>query len=919
MKLKPVSLAVATVLATYALPTLAQEAPRQLERVTVTGSNIKRIDVEGANPVQTITKEEISNSGKATLTEYLQSLALDGQGSLPTGFGNGFAAGATAISLRGLGANATLVLVNGRRLAPYPRADDFQKMFTDLSTIPLEAVDRIEVLKDGASAIYGSDALAGVVNIILRKNFSGAIGKAEAGTSKYGDGNRAKAAVLVGAGDIASDKWNAFVNIEASRNGEIHYRDRDRKYIGKGDVRPWGYDALATQWTPGYRIGNTVSPSPAGYVRNGTSSGAYQLISPCTTALRGVVSPAIDGDAGCSYDVGQLRSFQPSLENLSIFARGTLALSNDWEASAELSYAKNKTGFDVSNLTTPGTIVGPYGLRGYGTGINVPELTLSASHPDNPFGIPARFRYAFGEFGPQRRTNDVDVTRLMVGVKGTAAGWDIDAGVVHSESKLDQVYSVLRVQGVIDAFNNPASPTFGYRMGANAGLNTDAQRASILTRATSASKTTLDVVDVRASRELMNLPGGAMALALGTEYRKLSLKAPSLSGSEDGSVFASYNGFFGDEKVWAAYGELLVPVLKNVEITGAVRYDHYDTFSATTPKLAAKFTPIPQLLLRASYSEGFRAPNPAEASPTAQATFASSGAYDPIRCPGGVQATGAVAADCTGSAAGGISQGNPNLKPEKSKNFNLGFVAEPLKGLTFGADFWQVKKTNNIQTISFQEALNRPDVVRSDNNLPGIPNSGSIIVAYAPFANLGGSKVAGVDVDVGYRWKIQNVGNFKTDLHWTRLTTWEDVTVDGAKRDFVGTHGNCDVSNCAGTPRDKINLSTTWETATVGMTATVNWRSSMKNVGDNSDPTCLTLARLDGSEDCARLPSFYTVDLSGRWNVNKNLQIYGSINNLLNRVAPLDTVTYGGINYNPMDASGAMGTYFSLGLRYSFK
>lgn len=900
----------------------AQQAPAEpqtLQRVEVTGSNIRRTDAEGANPVQTITREEISNSGKATLTEYLQTLALDGQGSLPTGFGNGFAAGATAISLRGLGANATLVLVNGRRLAPYPRADDFQKMFTDLSTVPLEAVERIEVLKDGASAIYGSDALAGVVNIILRKNFTGVVGKAEAGTSKYNDGNRTKAAVLVGGGDISSDKWNAFLNIEASKNSEIHYRDRDREWIGKGDVRPWGYDALATQWTPGYRIGNTVSPSVAGYVRNGTTSGAYQTISPCTTALRAVVSPPIEGDAGCSHDNGQLRSFQPSLENLSIFGRATLALSNDWEASTELSYAKNKTGFDVNLLTTPGTIVGPYGIRGYGTGINVPELTLAASHPDNPFGIPARFRYAFGEFGPQRRTNDVEVTRLMVGVKGTAAGWDLDAGVVHSESKLDQVYTVLRTQGVIDAFNNPASPTFGYRMGANAGLNTDAQRASLLTRASSASKTTLDAVDVHASRELMNLPGGAMALALGAEFRKLKLSAPSLSGTEDGSVMASYNGFFGDEKVWAAYGELLVPVLKNLELTGAVRYDHYDSFNATTPKIAAKFTPIPQLLLRASYSEGFRAPNPAESSPNAQAAFASSGAYDPIRCPGGVPAPGAVAADCTGSAAGGISQGNPNLQPEKSKNFNLGFVAEPVKGLTFGADFWQIKKTNNIQTISFQEAFNRPDVVRSDNNLPGIPNSGSIIVAYAPFANLGGSKVAGVDVDIGYRWKIADVGGFRTDLHWTRLTTWEDTTVDGVKRDFVGTHGNCDVSNCIGTPRNKVNVSGTFETATFGVTATVNWRSGLKNVGDNTDPTCLTLARLDGSDECAELPSFYTMDLTGRWNITKNLQIYGSINNLFDRVAPLDTVTYGGINYNPMDASGAMGRYFSVGLKYQFK
>lgn len=908
----------AAALACFAAATQPAFAQQALERVVVTGSNIKRIDAEGPNAILSITKDEISNSGKATLTEYLQSLSLDGQGSLPTGFGNGFAAGATAISLRGLGANATLVLVNGRRLAPYPRADDFQKMFTDLSTIPLEAVERIEVVKDGGSAIYGSDALAGVVNIILKRNFTGAVGKVEMGASEKGDGKRAKAALTVGAGDLASDKWNVFLNAEAQKVDEIHYRDIDREWIGKGDVRPWGYDALASQWTPGYRIGNTVSSSVAGYVRNGTSSGAYQLISPCTSALPGVIQPPIAGDAGCSYDIGQFRSFQPSLKTMSLFGRGTVALGGDWEGYAELSYAQNKTGFDVSLLGTPGTIIGPYGLRGYGTGINVPELTLAANHPDNPFGIAARFRYAFGEFGPQRRTNDVDTSRVMVGAKGSAAGWDIDTGVVHSESKLDQAYTVLSIPGLLNAFSNPNSTAF-YRMGANAGLNTDAQRAALLVRATSASKTTLDVIDLKGSRELMNLEGGPMALALGAEYRKLSLSAPSLSGTQDGSVQASYNGFFGDEKVWAAYGELVAPVLKSLELTAAVRYDHYDAFDATMPKIAAKFTPIPQLVFRGSYSEGFRAPNPAESSPNAQATFASSGAYDPIRCPKGVLAAGGVAADCTGSAAGGISQGNPNLKPEKSKNYNLGFVAEPIKGLTFGADFWQIKKTNNIQTISFQEAFNRPDVVRSDNNLPGVPNSGSIIVAYAPFANLGGSKVSGVDVDFGYRWNVADIGRFKTDVHLTHYTKWEDITVDGAKRDFVGTHGNCDVSNCIGTPTNKVNAAFTWEQSTFGMTATMNWRSSLKNVGDNSDDTCLSLARLDGSEECKKLPSFYTLDLSGRWNVSKALQIYGSIQNLFDRVAPLDTVTYGGINYNPMDASGAMGRYLSVGLRYTFK
>lgn len=917
MKFNPIYLAVVASVA--AIPAYAQQdASQQLERVVVTGSNIKRIEAEGANPILSITKEEISNSGKATLTEYLQSLSLDGQGSLPTGFGNGFAAGATAISLRGLGANATLVLLNGRRLAPYPRADDFQKMFADLSTIPLEAVERIEVLKDGASAIYGSDALAGVVNIILRRNFNGAVGKVEAGSSRYGDGNRAKAAFTVGAGDLATDKWNGLFNIEVSKTDEIHYRDRDRKWIGKGDVRPWGYDALASQWTPGSLSNNNASSSVAGYVRNPNDL-IYHLVSPCTTALPGVIKPPIAGDDGCSYDIGQFRSFQPALQNLSLFGRGTVALNENWEAYAELSYGKNKTGFDVSPLGTPGTIVGPYGVRGYGSGINVPELKLSAAHPDNPYGVDTRFRYVFGEFGAQRRTNDVDISRIVAGVKGTAAGWDLDAGLMHSESKLDQAYTVLSIQGVMDAFSNPGSATFGYRMGANAGLNTDAQRASLLVRATSASKTTLDVIDAKASRELVDLPGGPLALALGAEYRKLSLSAPSLSGTEDGSVQASYSGFFGDEKVWAAYGELLAPVLKSVELSAAMRYDHYDSFNSTTPKVAVKFTPVKELVLRASYSEGFRAPNPAESSPKAMATFSTAGLHDPVRCPNGkTPLPGGTAADCNGSAVGGFGQGNPDLKPEKSKNINLGFVAEPVKGLTFGADFWQIKKKNQIQTLSGQEAFERPDVVRSDNNLPGIPNSGSAILIYAPFVNKGESKVAGVDVDFGYHWTMQDVGRFKTELHMTHVNTWKLID-GGVTTEYAGTHGNCDVSNCIGTPKDKVNVAVSWDTSTFGLTAVMNWRSSITNTPAKGDDTCLSLGRLDGSSVCSKLPSFYTVDLTGRWNVTKSLQLYGSIQNLFDRVAPIDTVTYGGINYNPMDSSGAMGRYYSLGLKYQFK
>ena len=181
-----VSLALAYV--AFGLPAMAQDTQGSIQRVEVTGSSIKRATAETASPIQVISREDIAKSGKATVAEYLQTLTADGAGSLPTGFGNGFAAGSTAISLRGLGATSTLVLLNGRRMAPFARADDGQKSFTDLSTVPMEAVERIEVLKDGASATYGADAIAGVVNIILRKDFTGLAFKAEAGESRYHDG-----------------------------------------------------------------------------------------------------------------------------------------------------------------------------------------------------------------------------------------------------------------------------------------------------------------------------------------------------------------------------------------------------------------------------------------------------------------------------------------------------------------------------------------------------------------------------------------------------------------------------------------------------------------------------------------------------------------------------------------------------------
>jgi iron complex outermembrane receptor protein len=187
----------------------AQEAAQQpMQRVEITGSNIRRAQAETASPVQTLSRADIEKSGKTTVAELMQTLAVDNQGSVPMTFGGGFASGASGISLRGLGAASTLVLINGRRVAPYGLADDGQKVFADLNVIPSEAIERVEILKDGASAIYGSDAIAGVVNVILRRDFEGTTLRASQGISEERDGHDTRLAITHGVGKLDTDRYN---------------------------------------------------------------------------------------------------------------------------------------------------------------------------------------------------------------------------------------------------------------------------------------------------------------------------------------------------------------------------------------------------------------------------------------------------------------------------------------------------------------------------------------------------------------------------------------------------------------------------------------------------------------------------------------------------------------------------------------
>jgi len=913
-----VSLALAYVALTASA--MAQDTEQgPIQRVEVTGSSIKRASAETASPVQVITREDIAKSGKTTVAEYLQTLTADGAGSLPTGFGNGFAAGSTAISLRGLGATSTLVLLNGRRMAPFARADDGQKSFTDLSTVPMEAVERIEVLKDGASSTYGADAIAGVVNIILRKDFTGLAMKIEAGKSGDHDGEQGKVAVTWGKGSLDDDGYNWLINAELFGNAELMNSDRaGREWIGHGDIRPWGY-AANTQFAAGYITPGASSPSPTGALRNPANNNYVSL--PGCAQLS--ATKAQDPAGGCLWYADQFRSMQPQIGGLNLYTRFTKNLATDLQLYAEAGYSKRDTEFTLVPPSTSATVAfppnaaNPTGVINYGN-----TILMAANHPQNPYGVPVRLRYSMFDVGPSTRSADNEFSRVVIGLKGARFGWDFDTGYTHSQSALDLNYSnMINMKVLQAALGNPASQYFPYYIGTQASRNPASLYAAMVVNAKSHSTTELDVVDFKASRELMQLPGGALGLAVGTEYRRLKLDNPSLDGTQDGTINSSYVAAKGTDDVKAVFVEIAAPVLKSVELSAALRYDRYKNFSSTTPKFGAKWTPISTFALRGTYSEGFRAPGPAESGVDSQST-GNSAVRDPVRCPGGVPAAGgATAADCS-ITIGAVKVGNPNLQPETSKGATLGMVWDPFNGTSLSLDAWKIKRSNEINPLSYVEAAALPTAIRNDNNLVvgGVvqPNTGTLLLSNAPYQNSSYTQVKGIDLDVKQRIALGSYGRSVIGLTWTHVASWLRAEKNGTMFQYAGTHGNCDTSNCSGTPKDKISLAATWEREDLSVTAIANYRADIANTYFAGDKCASQYANGSDAPNGCRLASFTTVDLSARYKLTPQWQVYASISNLFDKIAPLDPLTYGGLSYNPMDASGAIGRYFKIGARAQF-
>ena len=938
----PPRLGLALASALLSLPVLAQDnaAPAPLQRVEITGSNIRRAQAETASAVQTLNAADIEKSGKASVAELLQTLAVDNQGSVPTSFSGGFAAGASGISLRGLGTASTLVLLNGRRVAPYGLADDGQKVFADLNIIPLEAVERVEILKDGASAIYGSDAIAGVVNVILRRDYQGTAVKGNYGKTKDWDGREARASITHGFGDIDNDRYNVLLNLEYSEKGAISNRDRaGRGAVGRSDLRDLGFSAQETLSGAGAITdnnaagsavnGNVRNPDTFDYYNRGNLGGVgFTRTFPGAACGNFTNHPQGDPGGGCLIDAAQqYGQIQPRQKNINFFGRGAWQLTPALQAYAELNVYHSES----SSVTTPSTISGSVGFPG--GPVSNAAVALGAGHPDNPyFGRAARLRYLAADVGPRTSEVDSTFTRFVAGIKGSVAGWDIDSALLYSQNKVANERGGFLQRDVAFALLNPSdanvaaarlNPAYAalpagsvWRIAENAGLNSPALYAALSPRISNDAKTHIAQIDFKASREMGKLDGGSLGLAVGAEFRHESTELQPTAGTERGNIIGlGYSAYKGSRNASALYAEVLAPVLKSVELSGALRADHFtDVGNSYTPKVGVKWTPLRELALRGTFAKGFRAPGAAENGVGGLAAFST--ASDPLRCALGVTLA------CDPASIAVITAPNPKLSPERSRSYSVGAVWDPLPRTSLSVDLWQIRRKNEINQEQTDTAIAQGHVARDPSTAsdkPGDP--GAITAVLASYVNSAQTTVRGIDIDARQRFNLGgDHGNLVFDLKWTHLYKWLRTEQDGTQRDFAGTHGNCDVSNCMGTPGDRVNLSATWERQNWRVSTNVNYRAPLDNISFKNDPDGCATHFADGTDaprGC-RIASFTTVDLTARWLATPKLEVFATVQNLFDKIAPLDPLTYGATGYNPLDYAGAAGRFFSAGLKYKF-
>ncbi|HEY9104050.1 TonB-dependent receptor domain-containing protein, partial [Chitinimonas sp.] len=723
-------------------------------------------------------------------------------------------------------------------------------------------------LKDGASAIYGADAIGGVINFITRRDYAGGEISGGYGITDRGDGAERSASATAGFGDYSSQGFNVLANVNWFKRGIITNLDRER-------TRTADYRRFT-----GNGQGNQMSTyAPSGNVQNPTTKN-WEPYTPCPSADLLVTPSPLGSGTSCVFDFAPYRPTYSPSERKSAFVSGSLKLADNHRLFAEALYSENDT--SLSAAPAPAAFVIP------------------ASHPSNHYGQAVTVRGRPLQAGPRTTDNESKATRFVVGVDGNFGNYDYSVAVGQAKNKsvnndggyflADKLYAAI-ANGTFDPF---------------ATNNSQAVMDTLNAHAVRRGETTYEFVEGKLSGELIDLPAGPLGFAVGVVAAKEKLNDQPSKDQVAGNIFGSIaqSPAVGSRESKAVYSELAVPILKNLEAQLALRYDSYQGgTNSTTPKVALRFQPVQSLLLRASYSEGFK-------MPSLRDLFGGQNqSADSVQDFPGCDARNITAAKCPRLQYDRYSGGNPQLKPEESKSMNFGFVFEPSRNFNLGVDYFIIKKTDEIGLVPTQYVLDHtPYAAGTFTSLPGSPllgvkrdAGGTVVNIQSGQANLGTRNIKGFDFTNTVRFKAMTAAfSLGTDVTYYQQYDYSDLP-------GTAEYGRLGLLNL---PRYKVTLNGSMDVGATNARIIVTHLPHMLDKPDSTASAPATAAD-------KMIASFTTVDVAGSYKGFKDLTLGLGVKNLFDREPPFannDTRTLGFAQVHDI-----RGRYYYGNVSYKFK
>ena len=848
---------------------VSAEPTKKVAKVTVTGSSIKGVAAQSSSPITVIKVDEILKQGVTTTEEALSKITAN-QSNFVTAsnVGTSRTQGSSA-NLRGLGANKTLVLLNGRRLA----ANAYDSGVTNLNIIPLAMLDRIEVLRDGASAVYGTDAIGGVVNFITKKQFNGLNFSADYQKPEEKGGEQQSYSIFGGFGDLEENGFNAFGVIDYRRGEDI--MAQDRKASRRGGVLPeLGVNRTSSGSFPANLYDTATATFGNPYAKTGCGN------SPLVFSNDGVT---------CRYNSQAVIGIIPQTEDISVMGRITTKINDNFNAIGEYVYARSEVTTSVAPDVFFDLPMNPSSKYYPGKGI-----TPAMDNVSGPLEL-----YLRSQAGNRVSSSVNDSHRIFAGLEGDAYGWDINTGVTYARSNAaDNILSgYLNYDKTAAALLNGTLNPFGAQSEVDGNVWSDLSVTGQYLDAKLDSTT----VDFTASRPIYTLPAGDVGFAIGASYRRDDWQSKTLaeiaSVAPSTGVDPTEPVNEGSRNIKAVFTELHIPLHKTLEAQLAARYDDYSDFGdAFNPKFSLRWEPLKQLMFRTSYTKGFRAPTLQEMYSPKSVTNTAATYNDPVLCPGGVPATGSLPARDCGMQFDRQNGGNKDLEPEKSDSFTAGIVFEPIKNLVFTLDYFDIKVKNQNTTIS-ETAIFADPVKYADKFIRNA--DGSLNYINTTNQNLGGIKTSGFDAGIAWRSPMTTTGQFGASIDGTYVTDYQYQENKGMP--WIGVAGSY-----AGLDYQAIVLR--WK-----HTANLDWRYENWAINLQQNFSKGYTDQNSGGQD-HKVSDYITYNLSGTYKGFKNLELTMGLKNMFDAEPPASNVLDNfQMGYDPRYADAVGRTYFARG------